>query len=102
MIARIIAFASIATALHAGAAAAQNANPQLLSLSCAGCHGPSGKSPGDIPSINGRSADSLAIALRGFRADPTPAGVTVMNRIAKGYTEAEIDAVAREISASWR
>ena len=98
---RIIPLAC-ALALLSAPAWAQNANPQLLSLSCAGCHGVGGKSPGDIPSINGRSAQSIATMLRAFRAEPAPPGTTVMNRIAKGYSDSEIEAVAAEISAQWR
>lgn len=79
---------------------AQDADPRLLMLSCAGCHGPNGRSPGAIPSLNGRTDESLAAALRRFRADPQ--GSTVMARLARGYSDAEIDAVARAISASWK
>jgi sulfide dehydrogenase cytochrome subunit len=81
-------------------ASAQNANPQLLTLSCSGCHGPGGRSPGAIPSIYGRTAASLAETLRGFRDGNRPA--TVMGRISKGYSDVEIDAVAREIAANWK
>jgi sulfide dehydrogenase cytochrome subunit len=82
------------------AAYAQNASPQLLSISCAGCHGPNGHSPGTIPSIYGRTSASIAEILRAFRADQRPA--TVMNRIAKGYSDTEIDAVAQEIATNWK
>lgn len=81
-------------------ARAQNANPQLLTLSCSGCHGPGGHSPGAVPSIYGRTAASIAETLRSFRDGNRPA--TVMGRISKGYTDTEIDAVAREIAANWK
>ncbi len=81
-------------------ASAQNASPQLLSLSCSGCHGPGGHSPSSIPSIYGRTQASLAETLRAFRADQRPA--TIMNRIAKGYSDTEIDVLAVEISGNWR
>jgi sulfide dehydrogenase cytochrome subunit len=97
---RITIAALAALPLLAASAAAQNASPQLLTLSCAGCHGPGGHSPGSIPSIYGRTAPAIAETMRAFRADQRPA--TVMNRIAKGYTDAEIDALAREIAANWR
>jgi sulfide dehydrogenase cytochrome subunit len=84
----------------AAPAEAQNANPQLLTITCAGCHGPGGHSPGTIPSIFGRTSASIAETLRAFRDDRRPA--TVMNRIAKGYSDTEIDAVAREISSNWK
>ena len=91
---------AVFSVLHAAPAPAQNANAQLLTLSCSGCHGANGHSPGQMPPLFGRSADMIAQALREFRADQRPA--TVMNRIAKGYTDAEIDAVAREIATTWR
>jgi len=78
----------------------QNANPQLLAMSCAGCHGPNGHSPSMIPSLYGRTAASIAESLRGYRADRTPS--TVMGRIAKGYSDAEIDSVAQAIAADWK
>lgn len=81
-------------------AAAQNASPQLLTVSCSGCHGPAGHSPGAMPSLYGRTAASISEALRDFRDGKRPS--TVMVRFAKGYTDAEIDAVAREISVNWK
>lgn len=84
----------------AAPAAAQNANPQLLTVSCSGCHGPNGRSPGAIPSIYGRTAPALSEALRDFRDGKRPS--TVMVRFAKGYTDAEIEAVAAEIAANWK
>ena len=89
-----------AALLACAPAMAQNANPQLLTISCAGCHGPGGHSPGAIPSIYGRTAPSIAETLRAFRDGTRPS--TVMVRIAKGYTDTEIDAVAREIASSWK
>jgi cytochrome subunit of sulfide dehydrogenase len=100
---RRIVPAAIATAAllaSVSSANAQNANPQLLTLSCSGCHGPGGHSPGAIPSIYGRTAQSIAETLRAFRDGTRPS--TVMGRIGKGYSDAEIDAVAREVSANWK
>jgi len=88
---KMLMLAAIA-ALPASAAAAQSADPRLLALSCAGCHGPEGRSPGAIPSLHGQSETAIAEALRAFRADQRPS--TVMGRIAKGYSDQEIDAVA--------
>lgn len=96
----LLSAAGLAALMAASPAAAQNASPQLLTLSCAGCHGTGGRSPGAIPALNGRPAMLIAQMLRDFRGDTRPA--TVMNRIAKGYTDEEIDAVAREIASAWR
>ncbi len=60
----------------------------VLALSCASCHGPNGASPGSIPKIQGRTADYIEKAMLQFKAGERPA--TVMNRIAKGYTDEEI------------
>jgi cytochrome c553 len=74
------------------ASAATAQQPTALALSCAACHGTDGKSPGAIPTLAGRPAKELKDALVGFKAGTRPA--TVMNRLAKGYTDQEIDALA--------
>ena len=66
--------------------------PTALALTCATCHGTDGKSPGSIPTIAGRPAKDLKDALVGFKTGTRHA--TVMNRLAKGYTDQEIDALA--------
>jgi sulfide dehydrogenase cytochrome subunit len=86
---------ALATRVHA-----ETPSPQLLTISCAGCHGTGGHSGGAIPSIHGRSAASIAESLRAFRDGKQPA--TVMNRIAKGFTDPEIDTVSAEIAANWK
>ena len=60
----------------------------VLALSCASCHGTNGASPGSIPRIQGRPAEYIEKAMLQFKAGQRPA--TVMNRIAKGYTDEEI------------
>ena len=60
----------------------------VLALSCASCHGTNGASPGSIPRIQVRSAEYIEKAMLQFKAGKRPA--TVMNRIAKGYTDEEI------------
>ena len=63
-----------------------------IGYTCMGCHGVNGKSPGSIPSIAGQSAESLSSKLMAYREGKLTG--TIMNRIAKGYTPAEIKAVA--------
>ena len=79
------------------AADIDHAEPAVLAASCANCHGPGGASPGSIPSITNLDAAALAERLRDFRSGAIEG--TVMNRIAKGYTDAEIDALAQYFSA---
>jgi sulfide dehydrogenase cytochrome subunit len=68
----------------------------MLSNSCAGCHGTDGKSPGAIPSINGKSAEFITQSLEEFRAGSKPS--TVMERHAKGYSDEEIKMIAEYFS----
>jgi cytochrome subunit of sulfide dehydrogenase len=64
----------------------------MLSASCAGCHGPDGRSPGAIPSIAGKDAEFIRTALEEFRSGQRPS--TVMGRHAKGYTDEELALIA--------
>ncbi len=68
-----------------------------IGYTCMGCHGVNGKSPGSIPSIAGQSASALAAKLLAYREGGQKG--TIMNRIAKGYTDAEIKAVAEFFAA---
>ena len=78
---------------------AQQADGRVLALSCLNCHGPGGKSPGDIPSIAGKTEDFLKNTLTDFRdGKRTGASATVMGRLAKGYSDAEIAALAKYIA----
>lgn len=65
---------------------------------CANCHGIEGRREGPIPAIAGKPALLLASKLRDFKADKV-ANATVMPRLVKGLTEAEIDQVAAYFSA---
>src|SRR5262245_11325364 len=65
---------------------------RALAQACAACHGPDGRSQGAIPTINDLSAEEFATALRAFRAEARQG--TVMNRIARGLDDADINAVA--------
>ena len=80
----------------AAPASAQQA-PSALALSCMTCHGVDGKSPGAMPTIGGRPAKEIRETLAGFKAGTRPA--TVMNRLAKGYSDEEIDALAAYFAA---
>jgi cytochrome subunit of sulfide dehydrogenase len=94
----VAALVVIASGLAASAPAAAEDGPNgaELALSCAACHGTNGHSPGAIPSIQGKSAAYIEDALNGFKAGSRPA--TVMNRLAKGYSAAEIKALAAYFS----
>jgi cytochrome c553 len=64
---------------------------------CTGCHDPPGARATQVPQIAGRPADEIASAMLAFRAgEGSP---TVMDRIARGFTEEEIRAIAAWFAA---
>ena len=64
----------------------------MLAQACAGCHGQSGEGMGAIPDIRGIASADFIRLWEEFRADERAA--TIMNRIARGYSEAEVAALA--------
>lgn len=84
----------------AAAPAIAPAPGNVLAATCSGCHGKNGVSVAEIPSINGKTALQIQTAMLEFKTDRRPA--TVMNRHAKGFSDAEIAALAAYISANWR
>ncbi len=70
---------------------------QMLAGTCAGCHGPEGSSRGPAaPTIAGMSPEIFIEAMIDYREGIRPA--TVMNRIAKGYTDEQIKLMAEHFS----
>lgn len=66
---------------------------QMLSNACAGCHGTNGGSAGlTMPSLASQSKTAIAEAMKKFKSGERPS--TIMGRLAKGYTDAEIDLMA--------
>lgn len=69
---------------------------ESLVFTCYTCHGPEGESPGSIPSLNELSEKEIIEKLIAFRHDQEDP--TIMNRIAKGYSEDEIAAIAEYLA----
>ena len=68
--------------------------PVMLSNACGGCHGTNGASAGpSMPTVGGQSAIATVEAMKGFKSGERPA--TVMGRLAKGYSDAEIEAMGK-------
>ena len=89
--------ATFAGALFAGQALAAPPTAEMLSNACAGCHGTKGGSAGlSMPSLAGQSKEAIVDAMKKFRSGERPA--TVMGRLAKGYTDAEIVAMGEYFS----
>jgi len=76
---------------------AQVTNGEALGDACTSCHGIGGHSTGYIPAIAGVSKVTLLQELKAFRAQTAQA--TIMNRIARAYTDPELEALAEYFSS---
>jgi sulfide dehydrogenase cytochrome subunit len=95
----ILAVAVVAALTTAGARAAEPiAAAELLASNCFNCHGPYGASLGAIPALKGMNAELIARNLNQFKSGEKPS--TIMHRIAKGYTDAEIVAIAKYLESA--
>ncbi|HEU5178775.1 MAG TPA: cytochrome C [Burkholderiales bacterium] len=97
---RTIAF--VGALCLAPAALAQDTNARNLAAGCAICHGTQGKPAPNAPLIPlaGLPRDHIATQMRAFRDGQRPA--TVMHQIAKGYSDAQIEAIAGWYAAQKR
>ena len=88
---KVLLFA--AAVLAAAPVAAQDAQGRNLAAGCAICHGTEGRiATNALIPLAGLPRDHIATQMRAFRDGKRPA--TVMHQIAKGYTDAQIDALA--------
>ena len=81
-----IAFLAVAAAVVA------SAEPPAGAVSCSGCHPTSTKVSSPVPRLAGQDRAAIVRAMQDFRSGQR-AG-TVMDRIAKGFTDDEIQALA--------
>jgi sulfide dehydrogenase cytochrome subunit len=85
-------------ALACGIASAAPPTPAMLTNSCAGCHGIGGASAGpSMPNLAGHSKQAIVEAMKGFKSGARPS--TLMGRLAKGYTDAEFEAMGEYFSS---
>jgi sulfide dehydrogenase cytochrome subunit len=73
------------------------ASTTMLANTCAGCHGTNGISAGPGPTIAGISSEYFNEIMKGFKSGDVPS--TIMGRIAKGYSDAEIEALGKHFSS---
>ena len=80
--------------LAGGQVMAAEPTATMLGNTCAGCHGTNGVSMGPAaPSIAGMSAAYFEDTMLAYKNGERPS--TIMERLAKGYTEEEIKAMAK-------
>ena len=85
-LAAAVGFASIA------AAGVASAEPPAGAAACTGCHPASARVISPVPRLAGLDRAAIVRAMQDFRSGAR-AG-TVMDRIAKGFTDEEIQAIA--------
>jgi len=87
---RALFFLAVAANLIVPGAA--TAEPPPGASSCSGCHALGASLDTPVPRLAGRGAAELAREMQAFKSGQKPG--TVMGRIAKGFSEAEIQAIA--------
>jgi cytochrome subunit of sulfide dehydrogenase len=78
---------------------AQTLNMRALAATCANCHGTQGQAvPGaTVPGLAGLPAAYIVEQMKAFKSGARPA--TVMHQLAKGYSDAQIEAIAAYYAA---
>jgi cytochrome subunit of sulfide dehydrogenase len=82
--------AALAGAMISGTALAADAPPGATS--CSGCHSPTATDTSTPPRLVGRDPAKMVAALQEFRTGQRKG--TIMDRIVKGFTPEEIQAIA--------
>jgi cytochrome subunit of sulfide dehydrogenase len=91
-----LALAAGALAISAAAVAAPP-SAAMLSNACAGCHGTHGASAGpSMPTLAGQSKALIVESMKDFKSGKRPS--TVMGRLAKGYSDADYEAMGEFFS----
>lgn len=90
-----------AVALLAGSAGAQQrvaaiSDTELAAQTCNVCHGHTAYVSPTMPPIRGQNPATLYATLIELKTDERPA--TIMNRIAKGYSDEQLRAIAEYLS----
>lgn len=73
--------------------AAKAADPiAVMADACSGCHGTDGHSVGAMPGFSDKKLEELQKVMREYKSGAREA--TVMDRIVKGYSDEQLDAIA--------
>ena len=98
----LLSYAAMTLALVAAPALAQDATAlrtKALAATCANCHGTLGRAVDGaaVPGLAGLPASYMVEQLKAFKAGTRPA--TVMQQLAKGFSDAQIDQIAAYYAA---
>jgi cytochrome c553 len=83
----------LALLISADTANAQTTLPPRGAASCSGCHNEKGANP-SVASLRTYTASAIAESMRRYKSDTAPPS-TIMPRIARGFNDGEIDAIAQ-------
>jgi cytochrome c553 len=89
---RIVILSASLLASVAPASAAGVADAPAGAASCSGCHPATSRVDTAVPRLIGRNPDEIVTAMHAFKSGERPA--TVMDRIAKGFSDDEVKAIA--------
>jgi cytochrome c553 len=78
--------------VYAGITPAAAAEAPPGAASCTGCHAEKPNLNTSVPRLAGQDANAMVEAMQAYRSGQRPA--TVMDRIAKGFSDDEIKAIA--------
>lgn len=87
VITHVIAFSALVDAKEP-----EDTRARSLAATCASCHNRVPAGGGALRSLTGVPRQELILAMQSFKAGTRPA--TVMQQLAKGYTDAQIDTIA--------
>jgi cytochrome subunit of sulfide dehydrogenase len=89
--ARLLAAIAVAVG-GSGMAVSAAPEPPVGASSCSGCHAANPAADTAVPRLAGRKAEDIVAQMQAFKSGERPS--TVMGRIAKGFTAAEVEAIA--------
>jgi cytochrome c553 len=89
---RIVTAAVFVSTLTAPALAAGAADAPPGALSCSGCHPAARSVDTAVPRLVGRNPADIVAAMQAFKSGQKPA--SVMDRVAKGFSDDEVKAIA--------
>jgi cytochrome c553 len=89
----IAALLALAAAAPPATAQSMEERAKLWAASCAACHGFEGRSVSEVPALAGKSKSDLVKALMDFKSGATKTA-TVMHQHARGYSDAQLEAMA--------
>jgi len=93
----LLGLGAVLASVHSSTAQSP-ADVVVLAGPCANCHGTDGRSSGAIVSIAGRPEAVLLEQLKAFKSENPPPGTTIMNRLARGYSDEQLAALAAHFS----